>query len=100
MYVENLNLKIFSFFFIQTNENERDLDLAIFEKNLIEFNSLDESGKQLKQTSESETESGTCKCLYFKLEALIRNLNNQFQYQIECSENLKNVIEQCKRGKR
>ncbi len=59
---------------------------------------LNTSGEQSKQTL--ATELGTLKYEYTKLEALNTNLNNQLQYQMKCSQNLQNVLEQFKRGKR
>jgi seryl-tRNA synthetase len=57
---------------------------------------LNTSGEQSKQTL--ATELGTLKYEYSKLEALNTNLNNQLQYQMKCSQNLQNVLEQFKRG--
>ncbi|CAF3483968.1 unnamed protein product [Rotaria socialis] len=56
---------------------------------------LNTSGEQSKQTL--ATELGTLKYEYTKLEALNTNLNNQLQYQMKCSQNLQNVLEQFKR---
>ncbi len=58
---------------------------------------LNTSGEQSKQTL--ATELGTLKYEYSKLETLNNNLNNQLQYQMKCSQNLQNVLEQFKRGK-
>ncbi len=58
---------------------------------------LNTSGEQSKQML--ATELGTLKYEYTKLEALNTNLNNQLQYQMKCSQNLQNVLEQFKRGK-
>ena len=58
---------------------------------------LNTSGEQSKQTL--ATELGTLKYEHTKLEALNTNLNNQLQYQLKCSQNLQNVLEQFKRGK-
>lgn len=58
---------------------------------------LNTSGEQSKQAL--ATELGTLKYEYTKLEALNTNLNNQLQYQMKCSQNLQNVLEQFKRGK-
>lgn len=57
---------------------------------------LNTSGEQSKQTL--ATELGTLKYEYSKLETLNNNLNNQLQYQMKCSQNLQNVLEQFKRG--
>ncbi len=59
---------------------------------------LNTSGEQSKQML--ATELGTLKYEYTKLEALNTNLNNQLQYQMKCSQNLQNVLEQFKRGKK
>ncbi|UJR30030.1 hypothetical protein I4U23_017575 [Adineta vaga] len=56
---------------------------------------LNTSGEQSKQTL--ATELGTLKYEYTKLEASHTNLNNQLQYQMKCSQNLQNVLEQFKR---
>ena len=56
---------------------------------------LNTSGEQSKQTL--ATELGTLKYEYSKLETLNNNLNNQLQYQMKCSQNLQNVLEQFKR---
>ena len=58
---------------------------------------LNTSGEQSKQAL--ATELGTLKYEYSKLETLNTNLNNQLQYQMKCSQNLQNVLEQFKRGK-
>ena len=58
---------------------------------------LNTSGEQSKQAL--ATELGTLKYEYTKLEALNTNLNNQLQYQMKCSQNLQNVLDQFKRGK-
>ena len=58
---------------------------------------LNTSGEQSKQAL--ATELGTLKHEYTKLETLNTNLNNQLQYQMKCSQNLQNVLEQFKRGK-
>ncbi len=58
---------------------------------------LNTSGEQSKQAL--ATELGTLKYEHAKLEALNTNLNNQLQYQMKCSQNLQNVLEQFKQGK-
>jgi seryl-tRNA synthetase len=58
---------------------------------------LNTSGEQSKQAL--ATELGTLKYEHTKLETLNNNLNNQLQYQMKCSQNLQNVLEQFKRGK-
>jgi predicted nucleic acid-binding Zn-ribbon protein len=58
---------------------------------------LNTSGEQSKQAL--ATELGTLKYEYTKLETLNTNLNNQLQYQMKCSQNLQNVLEQFKRDK-
>ena len=57
---------------------------------------LNTSGEQSKQAL--ATELGTLKYEYSKLEASNNNLNGQLQYQMKCSQNLQNVLEQFKRG--
>ncbi|CAF4670489.1 unnamed protein product [Rotaria sp. Silwood1] len=56
---------------------------------------LNISGEQSKQAL--ATELGTLKYEYSKIEAFNTNLNNQLQYQMKCSQNLQNVLEQFKR---
>ncbi|CAF0924059.1 unnamed protein product [Rotaria sordida] len=56
---------------------------------------LNTSGEQSKQAL--ATELGTLKYEYNKLETFNINLNNQLQYQMKCSQNLQNVLEQFKR---
>ncbi|CAF2808986.1 unnamed protein product [Rotaria sp. Silwood2] len=56
---------------------------------------LNTSGEQSKQAL--ATELGTLKYEYSKLEAFNANINNQLQYQMKCSQNLQNVLEQFKR---
>ena len=58
---------------------------------------LNTIGEQSKQTL--ATELGTLKYEYTKLNELNQNLNHQLQYQMKCSQNLQNVLEQFKRGK-
>jgi predicted RNase H-like nuclease (RuvC/YqgF family) len=65
------------------------------QKELIQ--QLNTSGEQSKQAL--ATELGTLKHEYTKLETFNTNLNNQLQYQMKCSQNLQNVLEQFKRGK-
>ena len=58
---------------------------------------LNTMGEQSKQTL--ATELATLKHEYSKVEIINKNLNNQLQYQMKCSQNLQNVLEQFKRGK-
>mgnify|MGYP006904163321 CR=1 FL=1 len=56
---------------------------------------LNTAGEQSKQTL--ATELGTLKYEYSKLENQNKELNHQLQYQLKCSQNLQNVLEQFKR---
>lgn len=57
---------------------------------------LNTSGEQSKQTL--ATELGTLKYEFSKVEATNLRLNEQLQYQMKCSQNLQNVLDQFKRG--
>ena len=57
---------------------------------------LNTSGEQSKQTL--VTELATLKHEFNKLENTNHRLNEQLQYQMKCSQNLQNVLEQFKRG--
>lgn len=59
---------------------------------------LNTSGEQSKQTL--ATELAALKHEFGKLDATNKNLNQQLQYQMKCSQNLQNVLEQFKRGQR
>ena len=57
---------------------------------------LTTTGEQSKQSL--ATELATLKHKHHKLEQMNQNLNQQLQYQLKCSQNLQNVLEQFKRG--
>jgi len=56
---------------------------------------LNTTGEQSKQSL--ATELATLKHEHHKLEEINQNLNQQLQYQLKCSQNLQNVLEQFKR---